>query len=126
MSKFSALRINGKRAYEYARFGKELPQELVPRSVNVSNLELVEWFDKHSFPAPEKEVKDDEKTPENVFVKKRLEFKPPEQRTTVTIGPACKLWMTVSGGFRVGNRSVLPTFPGSSRPGFHAVGRPRT
>lgn len=39
--KFSALKVNGKRAYELARAGKEV--QLEPRTVTVHSLELVEY-----------------------------------------------------------------------------------
>jgi tRNA pseudouridine55 synthase len=98
------LRIDGKRAYEYARSGTELPKELTPRTVKVSNIELVEWFDQHSFPAPKEQATEEEKTVErDIIEKKKLEFKSFDEATTsnVTVGPACKLRMTVSGGFYV-------------------------
>jgi len=38
---FSALKVNGRKAYDLARQGKEV--ELKARSVNISTLELVEW-----------------------------------------------------------------------------------
>ncbi|KAK0901099.1 pseudouridine synthase pus4 [Friedmanniomyces endolithicus] len=42
---FSALRVQGKRMYEYAREGKEVPVEIQERPVTVENLELVEWME---------------------------------------------------------------------------------
>ncbi|KAK0801060.1 pseudouridine synthase pus4 [Friedmanniomyces endolithicus] len=42
---FSALRVQGKRLYEYAREGKEVPVEIQERPVTVENLELVEWME---------------------------------------------------------------------------------
>ena len=51
---YSALKINGKKAYEYARTGKELPRELEARDVEVEQCEIVEWFDggKHEYRWP--------------------------------------------------------------------------
>ena len=101
---FSALRIDGKRAYEYARLGQELPQELAPRTVKVSSLELLEWYDKHTFPAPSEEASEEERKLEESVSKKRrklVEYKAPEANTDENAGPACKLRMTVSGGFYV-------------------------
>jgi tRNA pseudouridine55 synthase len=96
------LRIDGKRAYEYARSGQELPQEIKPREVKVSNLELLEWYDSYSFPIPKEEASEDEKNVEKVFRKEKLVWKPKEEGDEVTtMGPACKLRMTVSGGFYV-------------------------
>lgn len=42
---FSALRMQGKRLYEYARSGEDLPMEIQERPVEVKMLELVEWLD---------------------------------------------------------------------------------
>lgn len=98
MASFSALRIEGKRAYEYARSNQDLPQELKPRVVKVANLELVEWFDEHSYPAPKEEVPEEEKTPGKSIGDARLEGSSEEPSIA---GPACKLRMTVSSGFYV-------------------------
>lgn len=38
---YSAVKVNGKKAYEMAREGEEV--ELTPRIINVYNLELLEW-----------------------------------------------------------------------------------
>lgn len=97
------MRIDGKRAYEYARLGQELPKEIEKRPVKVANLELVEWFDSHSFPAPKEEASDEEKSLEQSILGKKLQYKAPEESTQSipTTGPACKLRMTVSGGFYV-------------------------
>lgn len=42
---YSALRMQGKRLYEYAREGKEIPREIEERPVKVEELEIVEWLD---------------------------------------------------------------------------------
>ena len=51
---FSALKMNGKPLYEYAREGKQIPREIERREVEVLNLELVEWMEggTHSHKAP--------------------------------------------------------------------------
>jgi tRNA pseudouridine55 synthase len=51
---YSALKINGRKAYEYARTGKELPRELEARDIEVEQCEIVEWFDggKHEYRWP--------------------------------------------------------------------------
>jgi len=51
---FSALKMNGKPLYEYAREGKPIPREVQRREVEVLNLELVEWMEggTHSHKAP--------------------------------------------------------------------------
>ena len=55
---YSALRIDGKRLYEYAREGKEVPREIEKRPVEVQELEIVEWLDggKHDFELPKEEA----------------------------------------------------------------------
>ncbi|TKA73395.1 hypothetical protein B0A55_04281 [Friedmanniomyces simplex] len=55
---FSALRVQGKRLYEYAREGKEVPVEIQERPVTVEKLELVEWLDggSHKSRWPEQEA----------------------------------------------------------------------
>ena len=55
---FSALKMNGKPLYEYAREGKELPREIERRDVEVMELELVEWMegDTHTHTAPTEEA----------------------------------------------------------------------
>lgn len=59
---FSALRVQGKRLYEYARKGKEAPVEIQERPVTVSELECVEWLEpgthKYNFPTREAEQED--------------------------------------------------------------------
>jgi len=59
---FSALWIDGKRAYDYAREGKELPREIAEREVEVVQLEMVEWMEggSHEFTLPEKEAEEGE------------------------------------------------------------------
>ena len=42
---YSALKINGMKAYEYARTGKALPRELQPRDLEVEQCEMVEWLE---------------------------------------------------------------------------------
>lgn len=60
---FSAIRLNGKRLYEYAREGGEIPK-IDERPVNVEQIELVEWMDggTHDFKIPLSEAEDEEKT----------------------------------------------------------------
>ncbi|CAK7204047.1 pseudouridine synthase pus4 [Sporothrix eucalyptigena] len=41
---YSALKMNGKPLYEYAREGLSIPREIETREVEVSDLELVEWY----------------------------------------------------------------------------------
>lgn len=54
---YSSLKVDGKKAYEYARTGKELPRELKAREMDVHECEIVEWFSggehEHRWPATE-------------------------------------------------------------------------
>lgn len=54
---FSALKMNGKPLYEYAREGKPIPRKIETREVTVSNLEILEWYDpgthSHHWPTTE-------------------------------------------------------------------------
>ncbi|KAI1365864.1 pseudouridine synthase [Xylaria arbuscula] len=54
---YSALKMEGKPLYEYAREGKPIPREIATREVDVSELELVEWYEpgthSHRWPSEE-------------------------------------------------------------------------
>ncbi|KAI0166847.1 trub family pseudouridylate synthase-containing protein [Hypoxylon sp. FL1284] len=54
---YSALKMEGKPLYEYAREGKPIPREIATREVDVSEIELVEWYEpgqhSHRWPAEE-------------------------------------------------------------------------
>lgn len=54
---YSALKMEGKPLYEYAREGKPIPREIATREVDVADLELLEWYDagthSHRWPAEE-------------------------------------------------------------------------
>ncbi|KAF2025171.1 tRNA pseudouridine synthase B [Setomelanomma holmii] len=54
---FSALKVDGKKMYEYAREGKDIP-EVAARPVEVLEMELVEWLepDTHDFTWPKEEA----------------------------------------------------------------------
>ncbi|GAB7351124.1 hypothetical protein MBLNU459_g1584t1 [Dothideomycetes sp. NU459] len=60
---YSALRVQGKRLYEYAREGKEIPVEIQARPVHVSALECVDWLEPgtHKYHWPEAEAEQEEK-----------------------------------------------------------------
>ncbi|OQD96138.1 hypothetical protein PENSOL_c017G04511 [Penicillium solitum] len=60
---FSALRVNGKKLYEYAREGKVPPIEIKHRPVEVLNMEIMEWYEPgtHEYKWPEEEMTGDEK-----------------------------------------------------------------
>jgi len=59
---FSALRVKGKRMYEYAREGGDIP-EMKPRPLTVEKMELVEWLEpgQHEFKIPDVEAPEEEK-----------------------------------------------------------------
>ena len=52
---FSALSMDGKRLYEYAREGKALPREIQERELEVRELELLDWLDggSHAYKWPD-------------------------------------------------------------------------
>jgi tRNA pseudouridine55 synthase len=57
---YSALKMEGKPLYEYAREGKPIPREIVGRDVEVLDMELIEWFEpgshNHRWPTEEAET----------------------------------------------------------------------
>lgn len=59
---FSALRVQGKRMYEYAREGGDIPQ-LEPRAMRVDEMEMLEWYEggKHEHHWPTREAEKEEK-----------------------------------------------------------------
>lgn len=54
---YSALKMEGKPLYEYAREGKPIPREIATREVNVLDLELLKWYEpgthSHRWPSEE-------------------------------------------------------------------------
>lgn len=60
---YSALRVQGKRLYEYAREGKEVPKEIEERPVEVKNLEIMEWLDagSHGYTLPDEDAEEEAK-----------------------------------------------------------------
>lgn len=60
---YSALRMQGKRLYEYAREGIEVPVEIQERPVEVKELEILEWLkgEDHSYEWPSEEIGEVEK-----------------------------------------------------------------
>ncbi|KAL4904839.1 hypothetical protein BDW74DRAFT_178411 [Aspergillus multicolor] len=60
---FSALKVQGKKLYEYAREGKEPPIEILSRPVEVTDLRVLEWYEPgtHEYKWPAEEAPADEK-----------------------------------------------------------------
>ncbi|KAK5119005.1 hypothetical protein LTR62_000216 [Meristemomyces frigidus] len=60
---YSALRVQGKRLYEYAREGKEVPVEIKERPLKVEDLEVLEWYEggSHEWKWPEQEAEAEDK-----------------------------------------------------------------
>ncbi len=60
---YSALKMNGKPLYEYAREGKEIPREIEKRAVEVTEMELLEWMEggTHNHKMPTEEADKTEK-----------------------------------------------------------------
>lgn len=61
---YSALRMDGKRLYEYAREGREIPREIQERPVRTESLEIREWLPggSHQYTWPNEEAGDEERT----------------------------------------------------------------
>lgn len=80
---YSALKMNGKPLYEYAREGKEIPREIERRPVEVLNLELVEWMEggTHSHEAPTDEAGHAEVNVANTFWKAEKTLPPSKKNT---------------------------------------------
>ncbi|KAF8201728.1 pseudouridine synthase [Pholiota molesta] len=107
---FSALKMDGKPLYEYARKGIPLPRPIEPRPVTVHSLEIVEWLGQdHSFSWPEKQMSQDERealetalkgVQEDPTIKDEPETPPDNLKPTAFI-----LKMKVSGGTYV--RSIV-------------------
>ncbi|KAJ4320077.1 pseudouridine synthase pus4, partial [Neodidymelliopsis sp. IMI 364377] len=68
-SVFSALKVDGKKMYEYAREGKDIPA-VAARPVTVKELELVEWLEPgtHEFVWPKDEVDADGKASAQILL----------------------------------------------------------
>ncbi|KAJ7449891.1 pseudouridine synthase [Mycena latifolia] len=58
---FSALKMDGRPLYEYARQGIPLPRPIEARKVTVHSLELIEWKDTHAFRWPAQTFSEAEK-----------------------------------------------------------------
>ena len=71
---YSALKLNGIKAYEYARSGKELPKELAPRDMEVAECTILEWFEggTHQYRWPAGEAPKEEKEAASTLIQDTL------------------------------------------------------
>ncbi|KZT68154.1 pseudouridine synthase [Daedalea quercina L-15889] len=127
---FSALKMDGKPLYEYARKGIPLPRPIEKRKVTVHELELVEWKgSEHSYRYPEKKFTEEER--------KAVEFalrgveqvaevnNDPEPEMPDSVAPtAFVLRMKVSGGTYV--RSIVHDLGHALGSAAHVVALTRT
>jgi len=108
---FSALKMDGKPLYEYARSGTPLPRKIEKRPVTIHSLEIEEWLGSdHNFRYPEQALSDEqkqalEKTLKSVQDDARVVDEPEEQTDDDQASTAFVLRMRVSGGTYV--RSVV-------------------
>lgn len=58
---YSALKMDGKRLYEYAREGKDLPKEILPRPCTIEHLDCSPLIYDHEFKLPSNEASPQEK-----------------------------------------------------------------
>jgi tRNA pseudouridine55 synthase len=68
---FSALKVNGKKLYEYAREGKEPPIEIKERPVEVTDLRILEWYEPgtHEYKWPEEAPAEEKAAAEKLLAK---------------------------------------------------------
>ncbi|KAF9265472.1 pseudouridylate synthase 4 [Marasmius fiardii PR-910] len=111
---FSALKMDGKPLYEYARKGIPLPRPIEPRSVTVHNLKITEWLgSSHPYKWPEKSLSTEEKKAveraiQGIDEKATIQDQPEEETSSnpkEEVPSAFVLTMKVSGGTYV--RSVI-------------------
>jgi tRNA pseudouridine55 synthase len=110
-SRFSALKMDGKPLYEYARNGIPLPRKIEKRMVTVHSLEIVEWKGSdHTYRFPEKKLTEDErraleKTLRSIEESSTVSDDPDATQDTNLVPTAFVLRMSVSGGTYV--RSIV-------------------
>ncbi|KAG5649266.1 hypothetical protein H0H81_005015 [Sphagnurus paluster] len=107
---FSALKMDGRPLYEYARKGIPLPRPIEPRKVTVHSLELVEWKGTdHAYRWPEKTFSQEEKMAMETALRgvgTKVSLKDDvDPVSTVAVPTAFVLKMKVSGGTYV--RSIV-------------------
>lgn len=105
---FSALKVNGKKLYEYAREGKEVPIEIEERAVETELLEMTEWMEggTHDYHWPEVEAETSEKELANKVLHLNGDKTPePEaakstENEEVAVGEKRKRDETIGGGVK--------------------------
>jgi len=111
LDSFSALKMDGKPLYEYAREGIPLPRPIEPREVTIHSLALTQWLgNEHLFSWPEKEFSSVEKKALEIVLKSievgaSIKDEPEEPGRDDTKPSAFILNMRVSGGTYV--RSIV-------------------
>lgn len=60
---YSALHVQGKRLYEYAREGKEVPVDIAERPVEVKDIQVIDWFPggSHGYRWPDQEAEKEDR-----------------------------------------------------------------
>ncbi|KAF7294867.1 Dihydrodipicolinate synthetase [Mycena indigotica] len=118
---FSALKMDGRPLYEYARKGIPLPRPIEARKTTVHSLELVEWKDTHEYRWPSKSLSSEEKTAlKTATGSNELEDAPEEEG----IPPVFVLTMRVSSGTYV--RSIVHDLAHALGSAGHVVTLSRT
>ncbi|KAH9946122.1 pseudouridine synthase [Epithele typhae] len=126
---FSALKMDGKPLYDYARRGIPLPRPIEKRKVTVHSLELVEWTgSNHSYRWPEQKFTEEERAAmetalkginQETSVKDEPEVSAEAATATEQVPTAFVLQMRVSGGTYV--RSVVHELAHSLGSAGHVV-----
>ena len=130
LDRFSALKMDGKPLYEYARKGIPLPRPIEKRKVTVHELELVEWKgSEHSFRYPEKKFTEDQKKAveaalSSVQQAAEVEDEPEQEVPDAQAPTAFVLRMKVSGGTYV--RSIVHDLGHAVGSAAHVVTLTRT
>ncbi|KAG6328841.1 hypothetical protein ID866_10248 [Astraeus odoratus] len=106
---FSALKMDGKPLYEYARKGIPLPRPIEKRKVTIHSLEIIDWLgSNHCYRWPEKEFTAEEKKAVEKALGSVEEAQVPDDQPDAPTDqppPAFILNMKVSGGTYV--RSIV-------------------
>lgn len=108
---YSALKMNGKPLYEYARSGEELPKEIKPRECKIDSLEIVGGglIYEHEFKHPETEASEQEKKYSHILNKldkqssvlkegEENSEEPPAEEIDQSSSPILEIKFSVSSG----------------------------